>query len=140
RCLWRRSAASGSTRGSARRRARPRPGGGRAPFSCGGSSRSRAAPLAPPRRLSQNAAAMLPLKDWTTYFFAGLLVAGVLGFLHYWQHFEIVNAQETQDKQYNEPEIVQGAWRLGRLPATGATIEPRMMAVCRIRLYQDPQV
>lgn len=53
------------------------------------------------------------LHDWTTYFFAGCVVASGLGVTYYWEHYDIVRFDEPRERQFNEPEIVSGNWRCG---------------------------
>jgi type IV secretory pathway protease TraF len=57
----------------------------------------------------------LILHDWTTYFFAGVVVAGGLGLVYYWENYDIVRFEEEKAKHYNEPEVEQGVWRVGHL-------------------------
>jgi signal peptidase I len=72
---------------------------------------------------------MFSLRDWTTYVFAGIVVAIALGILWYNVNFDIYKSNEPPDKQFNEPEMKPGKWRLGHLPSSGAPLEVGMMVV-----------
>lgn len=78
-------------------------------------------------------ARMISLKDWTTYVFAGIVVAGGLGVLWYWVNFDIYKTEDTPDKQFNEPELKTGVWRVGHEPAMGADVQPGMFVVFKVR-------
>ncbi len=69
------------------------------------------------------------LKDWTTYVFAGIVVAGGLSILWYEVNFDVYQCDQPSDKQWNEPELETGMWRLGHLPNHGAPVEVGMFAV-----------
>ena len=58
------------------------------------------------------------LHDWTTYVFGSIFVAGCLGTLAYFENYEIAHFDEPNEKQFNEPELKSGQWRLGKTTAT----------------------
>jgi signal peptidase I len=70
----------------------------------------------------------LNLHDWTTYFVGGCVVSAGLGLTYYWENFDVVRFQEAREKQFNQPEIVQGMWRCGH---TSGAIEAGMFVVFR---------
>src|SRR5271154_944821 len=80
------------------------------------------------------------LKDWTTYVYAGIVVALALGILAYNVNFDIYKTDETADKQYNEPDMKVGVWRVARLPARGAPLEVGMLVVFQVRGCEIPRV
>jgi type IV secretory pathway protease TraF len=82
----------------------------------------------------------MKLDDWTTYVFASMVIGAGLGGLYYWEHYDIYNASQLADKQYNEPSLSQGTWRVGALPATGGTIELHNFVVYRVKGMDEPQV
>lgn len=76
---------------------------------------------------------MLSLKDWTSYVFLGMFVGSGLAILYVTENWETYSTQETADKQWNEPEIKQGTWRMGKLPERGAPIERGSFVVYRLK-------
>lgn len=76
---------------------------------------------------------MFSLKDWTTYVYAGMVVAVGLGILAYECNFDVYKTDDTNDKQFNDPELKMGTWRLGRLPSRGAPLETGLFVVFRMR-------
>jgi signal peptidase I len=82
----------------------------------------------------------MSLTDWTTYVFASMVIGSGLGGLYYWEHFDIYNAQALSEKQFNEPEIQQGSWRVGSIPATGGVIELHNFVVFRLKGFDEPMV
>ena len=73
------------------------------------------------------------LKDWTTYVFVGIFVAIALGVLWYWVNFDIYKTEDPADKQFNEPEMKVGIWRLGHEPMMGAELQAGMFVVYKFR-------
>src|SRR5437016_2393757 len=83
---------------------------------------------------------MFSLKDWTTYVYAGVLVGIGLGVLFYECNFDVFKTEDTSDKQFNDPELKMGTWRVGRLPNKGAPIEVGMFVVFTMRGAGRPLV
>ncbi len=76
---------------------------------------------------------MISLKDWTTYVFAGLAVGVGMGILWYNVTFDIFKPEDPADKQFNEPELKVGVWRLGHLPNMGAPLQVGNFVVFKMR-------
>jgi signal peptidase I len=75
---------------------------------------------------------MEKLKDWTVYVFAGIVVAAALAILWYCVNFDIYKTDDPPDKQFNEPELKVGVWRLGHQPNMGADLQVGMFAVYKV--------
>ena len=76
---------------------------------------------------------MMSLRDWTSYVFAGIVVAAGLSVLWYEINFDVFKTDEPATDQFSEPEIRSGTWRLGHLPSRGAELKAGMFAVFKVR-------
>ncbi len=72
---------------------------------------------------------MFSLRDWTTYVYAGIIVAIALGILCYNVNLDIYKTEDPPPMQFNVPEMTPGTWRLGHLPSKGAALEVGMLVV-----------
>jgi signal peptidase I len=80
------------------------------------------------------------LRDWTTYVYLGIVAATGFGVLWYEVNFDIFKTEEAADKQFNEPELKMGTWRLGHEPSMGASLQVGMFVVFRVRGSDGPRV